>query len=438
MRAAATLLADLRHHLSEAEIRSAMPDQDSVAGVCPAVAVTVRTADDVARTLAYADAHGLKVVLRGGGTHLALGNPPTGGDILLILAQDQIIEHAPQDMTVTVAAGMPLWRLQETLAQTARQWLALDPAIDQAATVGGMVATNASGAHRLLYGGVRDHIIGVEVALADGTLARGGGKVVKNVAGYDLPKLFTGSLGTLGAITAATFRLYPLPVAAQRIVYTSPNLAVLGELALRVLAAPLTPATLDLAPAHPPDLAYRLAISFEMSPAGIAEQLDALQTLAGDLAANAVIHALDPLRIWQVPHDAPHHMATNDQAGVLLKASVLPSGVVRWVQALEHLAHGYNLLARWQAHAGHGIIFAALTLPDHFMLDEPNAASMLTEMRTVAVDNGGSLVVQACPPALTRLIDPWGPVAALDLMRHVKEQFDPHTTLNPGRFVGGM
>src|SRR5262249_2326890 len=156
----------------------------------------------------FADGQGLKVLVRGGGTQLRLGNVPKGGDILLSLERmNHIIAHAPHDMTVTVQAGMPLSTLQHHLGG-ARQWLALDPMLDDAATgatIGGIIATNATGARRLRYGGVRDQIIGVRTVLADGTIAKGGGQVVKNVAGYDLPKLFTGSLGTLGVITAATF-----------------------------------------------------------------------------------------------------------------------------------------------------------------------------------------------------------------------------------------
>ena len=129
-----------------------------------------------------------------------------------------MVEHTPGDMTVTAEAGVPLAALQETLGQ-AGQWLALDPALPAGTTIGGIVATAASGPRRLRYGGVRDQIIGVRVVRADGTIAKGGGKVVKNVAGFDLPKLFTGSLGTLGVIVAATFRLYP---ARRQLTYRRP------------------------------------------------------------------------------------------------------------------------------------------------------------------------------------------------------------------------
>src|SRR5690242_13573289 len=186
-------------------------DSDGVAGVQPRLVVEPGTEEEVSAVLAFANQEGLKVLLRGGGTQMGLGFPPTGGDILLSTVRlNRLVEHAPHDLTATVHAGLSLTTFQTFLAQ-ARQWLALDPVLDPAATIGGIIATNASGPRRRHYGGVRDQLIGIRVVLPDGTIARGGGKVVKNVAGYDLPKLFTGALGTLGVIVAATFRLYPLP-----------------------------------------------------------------------------------------------------------------------------------------------------------------------------------------------------------------------------------
>src|SRR5262245_1648075 len=219
---------------------------DTVAGVRPHVTVTPVTEEGVAAVLGFAGREGLKILIRGGGTHLGLGFPPTGGDILLSMAAlNQIIEHAPHDQTVSVQAGMPVHELQTALAR-ARQWLALDPPSIPGATVGGLVATNASGPRRLRYGGVRDQIIGVRVALPDGTLAKRGGKVVQNVAGYDLPKLYCGSLGTLGVIVAATFRLYPLAGASRTTTVASFDIPALGELALRVTGSQLVPAAVDL------------------------------------------------------------------------------------------------------------------------------------------------------------------------------------------------
>src|SRR5258708_5692323 len=148
-------------------------------------------------------------------------------------------------MTVTVQAGLRLVDLQSYLAR-ARQWLALDPVLSPGATIGGIISTNVSGARRLRYGGVRDQIIGIRVVLSDGTIAKGGGKVVKNVAGYDLPMLFTLALGTLGVIVAATFRLYPLRASSRMVVLTASTPAPLCVLAVRVIASTLEPNVLDV------------------------------------------------------------------------------------------------------------------------------------------------------------------------------------------------
>src|SRR5712691_222397 len=221
-------------------------EADSVAGVQPYVVVEPASEQEVATVLAFADREGLKVLIRGGGTQLNTGLPPREGDILLsTIMLNQVVEYAPHDMTVTVQAGLRLVDLQSVLLQS-RQWLALDPVLNPAATLGGIISTNISGARRLRYGGVRDQLIGIRVVLPDGTIAKGGGKVVKNVAGYDLPKLFTGALGTLGVIVTATFRLYPLRAASRTVELTAPTAAPLCALAVRIIGSTLEPTVLDV------------------------------------------------------------------------------------------------------------------------------------------------------------------------------------------------
>src|SRR5207247_503230 len=184
---------------------------DAVAGVQPKLVIEPGTEKELAEVLRLSNAAGLAVIPRGGRTKLGWGNPPARADLVLSTARlNEIIEHAWADLTVTVEAGCTIQRLQETLAQHGQR-LALDPLWPEKATIGGVLSANDSGALRLRFGALRDLIIGATIALADGTLASSGGKVVKNVAGYDLPKLVTGALGTLGVITRAVFRLHPLP-----------------------------------------------------------------------------------------------------------------------------------------------------------------------------------------------------------------------------------
>jgi len=424
---------------------------DAVAGVQPQVVVAPGDEAAVAATLAFADGEGLKVVMRGGGTQLDLGAPPTSADILLDLTRlDQVIEHAPHDQTVTVQAGLTLAALQARLAE-ANQWLALDPMVAAEATIGGLIATNATGARRLRYGGVRDQIIGVRVALANGTLAKGGGKVVKNVAGYDLPKLFTGSLGTLGVIVGASFRLYPLPAASRTIVFAAPDVAPLCALAVRVNASTLTPTILDVFGPAPGARSsetvsgldarqYTLAARFESGVvASVADQSAALLALAADLAADArTLDGAEEAAFWEsaqravTPESVPDEAASSGASSLLLKASLLPADLAGWLAALHKTAQADGLATRWRAHAGHGLVYARVTGADARLPDA------LVALRQRASERRGSLVVQSAPPALARQIDVWGPTTALAMMRRLKDRFDPHATLNPGRFVGGI
>src|SRR5467141_5452689 len=184
---------------------------DAIAGVQPKLVVEPGTEGELAEILRLSSEAGVVVIPRGGGTKLEWGNSPARAGLILSTARmNEIIEHAWADLTVTVQAGCTIQRLQETLAQHGQR-LALDPLWPEKATIGGVLSTNDSGALRLRFGALRDLIIGATIALPDGTLASSGGKVVKNVAGYDLPKLVTGAIGTLGVITRAVFRLYPLP-----------------------------------------------------------------------------------------------------------------------------------------------------------------------------------------------------------------------------------
>jgi glycolate oxidase FAD binding subunit len=403
---------------------------DAVAGVVPRVVVEPETEEQVAAVLAFADRGGLTVLPRGGGTQLGMGTPPRSGDIALSLARlNEIIEHAPHDQTVSVGAGLTLAELQATLGHT-HQWLALDPAVGPGATIGGLIATNASGARRLRYGGVRDQIIGIRVALADGTLAKGGGKVVKNVAGYDLPKLFTGALGTLGVIVSATFRLYPLPTASRTMLIAAPSPDALCEIAVKVIASTLVPTSIDLVQDGEGGGCI-LAVRFESGVAEtVAEQGEALLELAGGARSGA--RMLDGEEEGQFWREVQGRDGAHAEASVLVKASLLPADVAAWLGGLDVATRKREVTARWRAHAGHGIVYARLSGRSATL------GEMVGELRVLAMARRGSLVVSDAPPEIARTVDVWGPIGALDVMQRLKERFDPHATLNPGRFVGGI
>ena len=423
--------------LAPGQVRAAGTD-DAVLGVAPLVVAEPTSVEALAAVLAFADGEGMTALPRGGATHLGIGFPPRSGDIALSLAAlNAIIEHAPHDQTVTVQAGLPLATLQEHLAKTG-QWLALDPPLKPGATVGGLIATALAGPRRLRYGGVRDQILGVQVALADGTIARGGGKVVKNVAGYDLPKLFTGALGTLGVVLSASFRLYPLPAASQTLVCDAHDPQPLCAAAQRITASALTPTAIDVIGPADKGEPFRLAVRFQSRvERAVTEQLATLRTLLGDLAKEAkTLHGAEDAQFWQALDNlnASATTDTNDTQTAWLnaRATLLPGDLSGWLEAQRQVALDNSLLLRWRAHAGHGTVRLHLAGAPAALVEAMRA------LRNGAEGLRGALVVEEYAPILAGRLDPWGTPAALDLMRRIKAQFDPHNTLNPGRFVGGI
>ncbi|GAC1389585.1 MAG: FAD-binding oxidoreductase [Ktedonobacteraceae bacterium] len=434
-------------HLSTQSLQSALEpfvgrwirpaeDADTIAGVRPQVIVEPGNEEEVAAVLAFANQEGLRVLVRGGGTQLGLGFPPTGADILLSTTRlNQIVEHVPHDLVVTAQAGLPLATLQAALAQS-KQWLALDPDLAPAATIGGIIATNATGPHRLRYGGVRDQIIGIRVVLADGTVAKGGGKVVKNVAGYDLPKLFTGALCTLGVIVSATFRLYPLLIASRTVHITASAITPLCDLAVRIIGSTLVPTVIDVLGDTAQGNTYTMVVRFEMGQEAVEAQAATLLEMVAEKSGAAIqaTHVLTgeaEAQFWTQATRSNTRMNAPENT-LTLKASLLPSDVAHWLTRLERVCQQQQLQATWRAHAGHGIIFV------HLVGDDTALVAAVHELRQGAKEHRGSVVVTDAAPELTSRFDVWGPVPALDVMRNLKARFDPHNTLNPGRFVGGL
>ena len=218
----------------------------AVDGVFPAAVVFPGSVDEVSAVLAACSQAGAAVVPWGGGVHMGLGSLPRKVDVVLALGRmNQVLDHEPGDMTSTVQAGMALNHFQSHLGRHG-QFLSLDPPGGSRATIGGILAANASGPRRLRYGAARDLLIGLRVVHADGTVTKGGAKVVKNVTGYDMNKLYVGSLGTLGVIVEATFRLYPIPPAERTWVASFPTALKAGEAIAGILESPIVPSAVEL------------------------------------------------------------------------------------------------------------------------------------------------------------------------------------------------
>jgi glycolate oxidase FAD binding subunit len=368
----------------------------AVGGVRPASVAFPMNVADLSAVMRRTAADRLSVGVCGAMTKIDQGAPPDSLDVLISTSHmDRITDHAAGDLVVTVQAGVPLAVLQEYVAP-ARQWLALDPP-EVGATVGGVVAAAASGPRRLRYGTPRDLLIGITVVLADGTIAKSGGKVVKNVAGYDLGKLFTGSFGTLGVIAECTFRLHPAQPALRVVTARVEDAA---DAARRVLDTGATPAALEW------DGDRLVAVFESLEAAADAQAADAVAVIGGDVS--------DRL---------PGAFGVRPSGDLLLKIT----------HRLGALGEVLDLVSRrlpsspLRAHVGSGVVWAGA--------DDP---VVLDSLRTAVADLDGGVVVAKAPPEMLSSIDVWGPVRGLEVMRRVKDQFDPEHRMSPGRFVGGI
>jgi glycolate oxidase FAD binding subunit len=395
---------------------------DAVAGVQPKLVVEPGTAQELAEILRLSNAAGLAVIPRGGATKLGWGNPPSRADLILSTARlNRVLEHAWADLTVTVEAGCTFQTLQETLAQHGQR-LALDPLWPQKATVGGILSTNDSGALRLRFGALRDLVIGVTIALPDGTLASSGGKVVKNVAGYDLPKLVTGAFGTLGVITRAVFRLHPLPHHSRSFTISTSDANETQKLVLSIQDSKLAHTSLQ---SHfSGDAAPTSDILFEGTEAGLDAQASHLRTLCG----SARISQASP-NVWNARQE---FWSLSDPAEIAIaKISTLPADLARTIELFRRAADPLHL--RWKSF-NYATGLGWLRLQGSV----ENLQRALTSLRADLEKTHGSLVLLHRPAQLSTF-DAWGsPGDSLPLMKAVKYQLDPANTLNPGRFLAGI
>ena len=415
----ATIEENLRSIVGNEHVRQALA-VDAVQAILPRLFVSPGTEKELAEVLSASNEMGLAVIPRGGGTKMSWGNPPASADVILSTARlNRIVEHVWSDLTVTVEAGCTFQKLSDALAQHGQR-LALDPLRPEQATIGGVLSTNDSGALRLRFGALRDLIIGVTIALPDGTLASSGGKVVKNVAGYDLPKLVTGAFGTLGVITRAVFRLHPLPRNSKTLSISGCTLEETQRLIFAVQDSKLAHTSLQARFSQAAEPV--VDILFEGTEAGIAAQESQLRELAGASSVNPAPHA-----VWSVSQE----LWNSSDASALVKFSVLPASIGKAMESIHLVANTHQL--RWSC-------VAQATGIGWLRLDgsAENIHASLTLLRSEFGRDSASLVLFHRPPQ-TPQFDAWGaPGDSLSLMRAVKNQFDPKNTLNPGRFLGGI
>ncbi len=358
--------------------------------------------------LADASARGLSVRIQGGGTKIGWNTVDDPAVVLSTRRLDRLIAHRAGDLTATIEAGATLAAVNRQLASHG-QWLPLDPAWPDRATVGGLLATNDAGPRRHRYGAPRDLIIGVEIARADGVRAKAGGIVVKNVAGYDLSRLMTGSFGTLALILSATFKLYPLPAASRTVVIDVPAPAAAAAVVRAMTSSQLTPTALELQSAP-----LRVLVRFESTERSAQHQAEMAARLAETIGGRAVLAAgADEQRLWDEHRERPW-----SGRGAVLKVTLLPSMLAATLDAIAEAAGGSD----WEAvgRAGVGVLLVRADV------DHARAAQLIGRLREQQASAGGSAIVLRGPRELRESVgSAAAQSSAFAVMRAVKRAFDP-------------
>ena len=419
--------------------------------------------DEVAEVLRWASSEGLAVVPRGGGTQLSLGNVPHRVDLVLDLTRlDKVLDFQPADLTVTVEAGITLFQLRQRLEAEGKV-VALEAPLSGRATVGGILAANTSGPLRSAYGLPRDWLIGIGVVGSQGVETKAGGRVVKNVTGYDLNKLYTGSLGTLGVIVEASFKLAPLPAAWGCLVaeYSAVGEALAGAQALRsrvhspqalqVISSPVTrllggTSSTTAGGALPNSGSNATALAFYFGRSlGVRRSMEEGTRELQDTSSRPVQQFSGEETVAVLRSLTDLGWSTETAAGLAIKLNLTPTAVAEASAALwddDSLGAAPGIVADvgW---GGVRLLWRNIVSTGTGELAGSPAESAVRDTvrraRDLACRLGGTAVVEQCPLEVKRQLDVWGDsFEGIEIMRRIKNEFDPLGTLNPGRFVGRL
>ena len=414
-------------------------------GYIPKAVVLPTSVQETQEILQFAVEQNLSVMPAGAGTKLGIGNLPQKVDVVLATTHlKSVVEYEPADLTVTVEAGIRLKDLQTELAKH-RQYLALNPPYADRCTIGGIVATNASGSSRLRHGTARNQVLGLRVVRADGTVVKSGGKVVKNVAGYDLNKLYIGGFGTLGIITEVTLKLSPIPVRQAILTADFQNIQSAADTGLAIVGSQTLPMFVNLFVNADPTRAETeaptdddkpmLVVGFGGDPETVAWQLTQCQGIMEQNGAIGVTivedESLQHLQEAVQEFSADNKNTEKVVAKLNLKRTDLTEFAAQIVEA--DWARDVQMMAL----LGNGVLY--ITIPVASDSDYQSLANALTQLRQTAMSKQGNLIIEVAPLELKRHIDVWGSVeGTLSLMKQIKAKFDPAGLLNPGRFVSSI
>lgn len=419
------LLARLQSELGESRIRLIDGGEYRIGGEESRIVAFPESIEELSTLLRLATADRLRVIPAGAGTWLGMANHTSGFDLVVSTAgMSRIIDYEPADLTATVEAGCQLAEFNRKAAAD-RQFIPLDPFGDERSTIGAVISTASSGPLRCAYGTPRDWLIGIRVVHADGRITSAGGKVVKNVAGYDLCKLYTGSFGTLGIIAEMSFKLRALPSDESTIIINNASVEPLLKLTAGIMDSDLSPSAIELiSPGFPHPLVeagrYSIALRFLNEPETVAWQREEAVRMAGDsnvrqLSINESQH------FWKIYRDDE----ISDDWLTSIRVSSLPSALADTISDIQELLGD----VRFRAHAANGVVRA---------LGSEMDADDVDRLRKRAAARGGALVVLKADDDFKRRLDVWGdPGPGISIMRQVKERFDPQGLLNPGRFLVG-
>jgi len=412
-----SLPSGLAAALHPGQMRRARPT-DAIDEVQPSYVLTVRGEDDLVRVVDEARNAKLAIVAVGGATRLHVGNIAEAVDLRVSLGgMASILEHSPEDMTVTVEAGVSLSRLNHALAKHGQR-ICIDDPNDDRATIGGTIATNSTGGYAYGFGTPRDLVLGMTLIDGKARLLRAGGKVVKNVSGYDLVRLFTGSYGSLGIIAGVTLRTHPIPEYQRCLEFVFDDHASLESLRAQLYASNLPLACLDFA--HDRENArWRAVVRIEGTKKEVEYQKGRIESLAGRDGR---------------PFDGPSPVYAGGKPTVIVRINASPTSIVEVSQLLSRVVGNDRTSVTLGGRLGDGVARIASS--------EGDVKRALNFVRTVgdcARKAGAGVVVERAPREIKRILDVWGErPGGFALMRRVKDAFDPSHILSPGRFVGRL
>lgn len=441
---------ELRHVVGESGV---LPEAEAASyafdGCLPKAVVLPASIQEIQDVLQFAAKRDMSVIPAGTGTKLGIGNLPPKVDMVLATTRlNNVIEYEPADLTVTVEAGIRLVDLQKELAKH-RQYLVLNPPYAERCTIGGIVAANASGSFRLRHGTARNQVLGLRVVHANGTVVKSGGKVVKNVAGYDLNKLYIGAFGTLGIITEVALKLSPIPTRQAAIAAEFHDIHNAANTGLSIVGSQTLPMFVNLFINSDPMRAetdgqgsdttdrgtFTLVTGFGGDPETVAWQLAQSQEIVKQNGALGVT-TIEDEPYQRLQKTIQEFSADNGETeNVIAKINLKRTDIAEFAGHIADSSWGSEV--QMMLLLGSGVLY--LTIPLVGETDFEYLADVLMQLRQSAVEKRGNLIIETAPPELKRHIDVWGPVGdTLRLMKQVKAKFDAGGLLNPGRFVASI